>query len=92
MSCGNKIKSEKFDKEKWKAGTQIERGNMSTDLIESEILIGKSKSEVINLLGEPKDSSNTNFHYIVDFGYMTSFDLNIYFNNSLKVHKTDLSD
>ena len=93
LSCGNNHKLEKFDKEKWKKGTQIERGNMSTNLVESNILIGKTKSEVLDLLGEPKDSTNTNFHYLVDFGYMIPFDLNIWFDkNSLRVHKTDLSD
>tara|TARA_R110002111_G_scaffold221743_2_gene283929 strand:- start:369 stop:686 length:318 start_codon:yes stop_codon:yes gene_type:complete len=93
LSCGNNNKAEKFNKEKWISGTQIERGNMSTDLVESKILIGKTKSEILDLLGNPKDSTNTNFHYLVDFGYMTSFDLKISFDKSnLRVNKTDLSD
>ena len=93
LSCGNNDKAEKFDTEKWRNGNQIERGNMSTDLVESKILIGKTKSEIIDLLGKPKDSSITNFHYLVDFGYMTPFDLNISFDeNNLRVNKTDLSD
>jgi hypothetical protein len=93
LSCGNNYKAEIFDKEKWKKGTQIERGNMSTDLVKSEMLIGKTKSEIIDLLGEPKDSTRTNFHYLVDFGYMTPFDLNIWFDkDNLRVNKTDLSD
>ena len=93
LSCGNKIKSEKFDKEKWKTGTQIERGNMSTDLIESEILIGKSKFEVIDILGKPKDSTNTNFHYLVDYGYMTPFHLDVNFDlTDLNVKEVTITD
>lgn len=93
FSCGNKIKNEKFDSKKWKTGTQIDRGNMSTDLVKSNILIGKNKPEIIALLGQPQDSSDTNFHYLVDFGYMTPYHLDVTFDtNNLKVNKVDLSD
>ena len=93
LSCGNKNKTEKFDKEKWISGTQIERGNMSTDLVESQILIGKTKSETIEYLGFPKDSTNTNFHYLLDFGYMTPFHLDVNFGKTdLKVIEVTISD
>jgi len=64
VGCGNKVKEEKFNSKKSKTGTLIDRGNMSTDLVESKILIGKTKPEILKLIGQPKDSSKTNFHYI----------------------------
>ena len=92
ISCGNNTKLEKFNQDKWLTGTQIERGNMATNLIESKVLIGKNKTEVIKLLGTPKDSNHVNFNYQVDFGYMTPFDLNISFDNTMKVYNASLSD
>lgn len=93
LSCGNNSKTEKFDKEKWKQGTQIEQGNMSTDLVESKILIGKTKSEIIEYLGSPKDSSKTVYHYLVDFEYMTPFHLDVIFDlNGAKVKDVALGD
>jgi outer membrane protein assembly factor BamE (lipoprotein component of BamABCDE complex) len=93
LSCGNNSKLEKFDQEKWKDGTQIERGNMSTDLVESKILIGKTKSEVLEYLGYPKDSAKTNFHYLVDFGYMTPFHLDVNFDlTDSRVKEVTLTD
>jgi hypothetical protein len=80
LSCGNNNKAEKFNKEKWINGTQIERGNMSTDLVDSKILIGKTKTQIIELLGNPKDSTKINFHYQVDFGFMVPFHLDIDFD------------
>ena len=92
-SCGNDSKPLKFDSDTWKAGTQIERGNMSTDLIESRLLIGKNKIQIIELLGPPKDSMKTNFHYLVDFGYMTPFHLDVNFDvTQLKVKEVILTD
>jgi len=92
-ACGNKIEEKKFDAEKWKIGSQIDRGNMSTDLVESKILVGKNKSDVLHLLGEPKDSSNTNFHYLVDLGYMTPFHLDVSFDLiNKKVIEVTLAD
>lgn len=93
ISCANNIKSEKFDSEKWKNGTQIERGKMATDLIKSKILIGKTKPETIEYLGFPKDSSKTMYHYIVDLGYMIPFHLDVIFEvNENKVNRVTLRD
>ncbi|SFJ59725.1 hypothetical protein [Olleya namhaensis] len=93
LSCGNNTKAEKFDEVKWRNGSQIERGNMSTDLVESKILIGKSKSEVIEKIGYPKDSTKTNFYYLIDFGYMTPFHLDVNFDSiDLKVKDATLTD
>ncbi|GAA3652995.1 hypothetical protein [Flavivirga jejuensis] len=93
LSCGKNNKVEKFDDQKWKKGTQTERGNMSTDLVESKILIGKTKSEIIEKIGYPKDSTKTNFHYLVDFGYMTPYHLDVNFDSTdLTVKEVTLTD
>ncbi len=93
ISCSPDTKTVKFSTEKWKSGSQLERGNMVTDLVESNILIGKSKIEVTKLLGIPKDSSKTNYLYLVDFGYMTPFYLDIEFDfTTKKVQKVILND
>jgi len=93
LSCENSNKLEKFDSKKWKTASQIERGNMSTDLLESQILIGYTKSEVIEKLGNPKDSTKTNFHYLVDFGFMTPFHLDVNFDSiDLLVKEVTLTD
>jgi len=66
---------------------------MSTDLVESKILIGKNKSEIIKYLGNPKDSTKTNFHYLVDFGYLNPFHLDVNFDlQGLKVIEVTLTD
>ena len=44
----------KFDKVKWIENSR-ERLEMRKDLIESKILIGKTKSEVIEILGKPEN-------------------------------------
>ncbi|WP_369998421.1 hypothetical protein [Winogradskyella sp.] len=46
---------ERFDKEQWRSNPQ-QRYKMADDLIESQLLIGKTKEEVISILGY---SSNT---------------------------------
>ena len=47
----------KFDTIKW-AENSNERHEMRKDLIESKILLGKTKSEVIKILGKPENNIN----------------------------------
>ena len=63
-------------------------GKMVGEIINDSLLIGKSKSEVITLLGDQGDTSG-NFSYTVDIGLKTGpfglggvwlFDLNIHFD------------
>ena len=70
ISCGHINQLYKFDKEKWRYGSQV-----------------------LELIVNPKDSINANFHYLVDFGYMTPFhlDINFYRKNN-KVIKVTLAD
>lgn len=80
-----------FNKEEW-ISNQDERFKLSEDLIESKILIGKTKQEVIQLLGE--DYSSHNNHITYDLGFVPGFFnidpdvLDIYFEKG-KVVKVD---
>lgn len=47
-----------FDREKWFADKHS-RFEMRDDIVESEILIGKSKSEIIDFIGNPEFSDST---------------------------------
>ena len=59
-----------FDKEKWKSNSE-NRYELSEDIIESKILIGKTKTEVIEILGEPDGNKEENYwsYYL---GYVPS--------------------
>ncbi|AUC83482.1 hypothetical protein [Lacinutrix sp. Bg11-31] len=83
----------KFEATRWKNASPREKGLMASDLVESKILIGKSKAEVLELIGKPKDSSNINFHYLIEFGYMAPFYLDVNFQkNKNKVINVTLAD
>jgi len=58
-----------FDKAKWSSGDRRIRGEMVDKMISDSILIGKSKSEVLQLLGSPTASDTTSpLVYEVDLG------------------------
>ncbi len=46
---------ERFDKERWRSQPSM-RYKMADDIIESQLLIGKPKDEVIVILGQPNSS------------------------------------
>jgi len=93
LGCGGESRNQKFNKEKWKMGTQQDRGNRAEDLIKSYELKGKTKSEILELLGQPKDTSEFWYHYLVDYGYMTLFHLEFMFDSTeFKVIKVTLDD
>ncbi|MEY8849971.1 hypothetical protein AB9K26_14215 [Psychroserpens sp. XS_ASV72] len=48
----------RFDQTDW-ANEPLQRYEMVDDLIESQLLKGKSKSEVISILGEPNSKAQT---------------------------------
>ena len=66
--CSN---SATFDPEIWKHGNHRQRGKMVRELIRSEILVGKTKEEVTDLLGPPDSGAEEtqDLFYIVDLGY-----------------------
>ncbi|MDJ0645714.1 MAG: hypothetical protein QNJ57_06960 [Flavobacteriaceae bacterium] len=62
---------ENFDKIKWHFNNE-ERFKMSEDIIESKILIGKNKEEIINLLGSDYTTSNES-HISYYLGHVPGF-------------------
>lgn len=77
-----------FNKEEWLNGNESIRGKMVDNIINDSILIGKSKIEVLNLLGDQTDTTG-NLSYQVDLGLKTGilglggawlFNLNIHFD------------
>ena len=83
------ITHERFDSEKWKNWTESEeewssRWDMMNSLRNNHELKGKTKSEIINLLGQPSSESNSIFRYNlgpsgrgINYGYLRiSFDKN----------------
>lgn len=72
LSCGTNIQSDKndleFDSKKWKSGDMRTKGKMTDNLVNDSLLIGKTKGEVLNMLGEPDQQTESRFHYIFDPG------------------------
>jgi hypothetical protein len=74
-----------FDKQEWETNIE-ERYKMSQDIMESKILIGKTKEEIIELLGKDFHTYNQN-HIAYSIGFVPglfSMDpdvLDIYFKN-----------
>lgn len=74
-----------FNQQKWTENTE-ERYKMSDDIIKNKILIGKTKSEIIELLGEDFYKYDEN-HIAYDLGFVPGLFnidpdvLDIYFEN-----------
>jgi len=67
-----RLTHERFDSDKWKNWVETEdtwslRWDMMNDLRQQHELIGKSKSEIIELLGEPADNMNSEFLYSLGY-------------------------
>lgn len=62
-----------FDAEVWQQGDHRLRGSMTADLEHSGRLIGRTKREVLDLLGEPtaSDTAGHALAYVVDLGLRT---------------------
>jgi len=84
--------SNDFDKQVWEINIE-ERYKMSEDIIESKILIGKTKEEITELLGQDFYSYNEN-HIAYELGFVPGLFnidpdvLDIYFENG-KVTKVE---
>jgi len=84
--------SNDFDKQEWETNVE-ERYKMSEDIIESKILIGKTKEEITKLLGQDFYSYNEN-HIAYELGFVPGLFnidpdvLDIYFENG-KVIKVE---
>ena len=57
-----------FDSLLWKNGDMATRGSMVKDLESRQILIGKSREEVRNILGSPGQEKPDYWSYDVDIG------------------------
>ena len=88
-----------FNSEKWKNWSESEaemsmRWNMIESLCENHKLNGKTKKEIIKLLGEPQIKTNSEFYYhlgMSGFGINTGT-LYLEFNKQNKVVKIDVWD
>jgi hypothetical protein len=60
-----------FDKEKWFADKET-RYELSEDIIESEMLIGKTKSEVRQILGDENNTDQSD-HWSYYLGFRPGF-------------------
>ncbi|HCE44721.1 MAG TPA: hypothetical protein DET40_14360 [Lentisphaeria bacterium] len=96
-----KITQKSFNSKEWILGNELTRGEMARDLVSSKVLIGKTKEEVVELLGQPSSSkssfNNDRFYYIVDIGRGSYvFDmpckLNLYFDGDNKVEDAYVAD
>ncbi len=90
FGCEEESQLEKvvFNREEWLNGNERIRGKMVDNIINDSILIGKSKVEVLNLLGDQGDTVG-NLSYQVDLGLKSGimgfggallFNLNIHFD------------
>ncbi|MEZ4887017.1 MAG: hypothetical protein R3E32_19965 [Chitinophagales bacterium] len=81
-SCGINSESElnnvKFSSEKWKVSDWREKGRMTDDIVENDLLIGKTKTEIVEMLGEPVQQTEDRFHYTVDIGIKYMYDTWLY--------------
>ncbi len=57
-----------FDSGAWKSGIGGIRGRMANDLVERQLLLGKTRPEVIRLLGAPDQEGAGSLDYFVYFG------------------------
>tara|TARA_R110000751_G_scaffold307580_1_gene429605 strand:- start:237 stop:596 length:360 start_codon:yes stop_codon:yes gene_type:complete len=88
-----------FNSEKWKSWTESEaelstRWNMISSLREKHELKGKTKTEIIILLGKPQNKTNNEFYYYLG---MSGFGINtgtlyLKFNEENKVVKINIWD
>lgn len=58
LACGlakpwRNYEKKPFDSQQWKDGDRVTRGTMYFDLFEKRTLTGKSKDDVVELLGQP---------------------------------------
>ena len=99
LSCQS---NEKFDSNKWKSKSIADfeitdiRERMLHDLVDSQILIGKSKSEIIYLLGQPEISNSNIMTYLVREKYGSNIDpiyikyLEVNFDETGKANKQNI--
>jgi hypothetical protein len=66
LGCNDITRHEKFDSEKWKQYESVdgpERGSMAEDLLKTKKLVGLSHKQMLALLGEPSNYTDTTKTY-----------------------------
>ena len=65
-SCINTSTELQFDSQRWKSGDVSVRRRMCPDILKNEILIGKRKNEVLDILGPADEDKITFLSYRLD--------------------------
>jgi hypothetical protein len=72
VACGEVYSwpAEKFDSHRWKQTVEVKRYVFAKDLIDRRLLIGKTRGEVVELLGAPssENSSPRAMQYLIKSG------------------------
>lgn len=90
-ACGVIVGNEKFDSAKWKQGDKRTRGRMIYDLQAGKILIGKTESEVLDLLGTEDHPCANHKTYVIDANVPTDIYFSIHFDSETRrVTTTDI--
>ncbi|PIZ95217.1 MAG: hypothetical protein COX81_01315 [Candidatus Magasanikbacteria bacterium CG_4_10_14_0_2_um_filter_37_12] len=69
---GGSFEDANFDSEKWIGATDVERGTMAHDVVENKLFTGKTKEELVVLLGEPNYTSVGTERWFYSIGQMRS--------------------
>lgn len=92
-ACGFVVNNDSFDATRWKNGNSRIKGKMVYDLQNSKILIGKSKTEVDDLLGRDDYPSENRKTFVIDTNIPTDIYFSIHFDKTTqKVKSTDIGD
>ncbi len=69
--CTELLFSHRFNSEKWKAGSALDRGRMSQDLMNNNRLTGLTRDEVVAQLGPPDHDlgDDPTLIYRIDIGF-----------------------
>lgn len=62
-----------FVSDVWRTSNERGRGQMVNDLVESRFMVGKTKKELLTVLGNPDTVSDNNVSYTVDIGHRFGF-------------------
>ncbi|HSE20615.1 MAG TPA: hypothetical protein VLB68_03130 [Pyrinomonadaceae bacterium] len=93
IGCGN---NRPFNNTKWIEGSLRDRGRMSEDLVNSNILIGATVGEAEQLLGPADFTYPTALQYKIDLGWPLKdpkhYGLQVHFDASRRVHTVKIVD
>lgn len=84
-----------FDAAQWTTADLRTRGRMVNDLLRRELLIGKTRGEVVELLGNPDFDGSEELIYLsyqVDIGHAYIYDMMIVFDPATRKSKEVLLD